>query len=227
MNYAHQRGGIFLRVKISETSIIRLSVYSRFLSKADSRGIVTIHAGDIADGAGVSPAQVRKDFSYFGEFGTRGVGYNVKELQRNILEILSLDVEWSVALVGVGHLGLALSSFKGFSERGFMITSIFDNDAQKVGTYINSLEVLPITKLAEVVKQNHTQIGIISAPVDNAQEIAELLVESGVKAILNFAPIALNVPSEVFVRNVDLAVNFEVLTFNISSSKEHKHKRKH
>lgn len=216
-----------MRTKISETTIIRLSVYSRYLSKLDKMGIETIQAGDIAKGAGGNPSQVRKDFAYFGEFGTRGVGYNVKELQRNILEILSLDVEWSVTLVGVGHLGLALSSFKGFSERGFMITSIFDNDAQKIGTYVNGLEVLPITKIAEVVKQNHTQIGIISAPLDNAQEIAELFVENGVKAILNFAPIVLNVPSEVFVRNVDLAVNFEVLTFNISSSKEHKHKRKH
>lgn len=213
-----------MRTKISETTIIRLSVYSRYLSKLEKMGIETIQAGDIAKGAGGNPSQVRKDFAYFGEFGTRGVGYNVKELQQNILEILSLNVDWSVALVGAGNLGLALSSFKGFGERRFKITSIFDNDSEKIGTHVNGLEILSVIRLTEVVKQNQIQIGIISVPVDEAQEIADLLVGSGVKAILNFAPIILNVPPEVFVRDVDLAVNFEVLTFNVSSAKERKHK---
>jgi redox-sensing transcriptional repressor len=204
-----------LRPKISETTIIRLSVYSRYLTKLDSIGVVTLHAGEIAKGAGVTPSQVRKDFAYFGEFGTRGVGYNVKELQKQILRILSLDVVWSVTLVGIGNLGLALSSYKGFHQRGFVLTSIFDNDSQKIGSNVNGLEVQPMDKLTEVVKKNHTQIGIISVPMDYAQEVADLLVKGGVNAILNFAPIVLNVPPEIHVRNVDLAVNFEVLTYNI------------
>lgn len=211
------RGGILLgRRKIPEGTIIRLSVYSRYITEIDRKGIITIQSSDIAEGAGVSPAQVRSDLAYFGEFGTRGVGYNVKDLQWHILKILNLDVEWSVTLVGLGNLGLALSGYKGFRERGFVISSIFDSDPSKIGTFINDVEVLPVASLVEVVKQKHTQIAIISLPVGDAQEIAELLVEGGVQAILNFAPEVLNVLPEVKLRNVDLAVNLEVLTFNMA-----------
>lgn len=202
-------------LKIPEATIIRLSVYSRYLTEVDRKGIITISSGDIAEGVGVSPAQVRKDLAYFGEFGTRGVGYNVKDLHRHILKILGLSVDWSVTLVGIGNLGLALSTYKGFRERGFVITSIFDNDPSKIGTVVNGVEVMPLNQLTEVVKQNKTQIGIIATPGGSAQEIADLLVEAGVHAILNFAPVVLNVPPEIELRNVDLAVNLEVLTFNV------------
>ena len=204
-------------LKIPEATIIRLSVYSRHLTEVDRKGIITTSSGDIADGVGVSPAQVRKDLAYFGEFGTRGVGYNVKDLRQHILRILGLSVDWSVTLVGVGNLGLALSSYKGFSERGFIITSIFDSDPSKVGTAIGNVEVLPIEKLEEVVKQNRTQIGIVAVPAAVAQEIADKLISAGVQAILNFAPVVLNVPPEIELRNVDLVVNLEVLTFNVGA----------
>ncbi|EGW38403.1 MULTISPECIES: redox-sensing transcriptional repressor Rex [unclassified Desulfosporosinus] len=204
-------------LKIPEATIIRLSVYSRHLTEVDRKGIITTSSGDIADGVGVSPAQVRKDLAYFGEFGTRGVGYNVKDLRQHILRILGLSVDWSVTLVGVGNLGLALSSYKGFSERGFIITSIFDSDPSKVGTMIGNVEVLPIDRLAEVVKQNRTQIGIVAVPAAVAQEIADQLIQAGVQAILNFAPVVLNVPPEIELRNVDLVVNLEVLTFNVGA----------
>jgi len=204
-------------LKIPEATIIRLSVYSRHLTEVDRKGIITTSSGDIADGVGVSPAQVRKDLAYFGEFGTRGVGYNVKDLRQHILRILGLSVDWSVTLVGVGNLGLALSSYKGFSERGFIITSIFDSDPSKVGTTIGNVEVLPIEQLEVVVKQNRTQIGIIAVPVAAAQEIADQLIKAGVQAILNFAPVVLNVPPEIELRNVDLVVNLEVLTFNVGA----------
>ena len=203
-------------LKIPEATIIRLSVYSRFLTEVDRKGIITISSRDIAEGVGVSPAQVRKDLAYFGEFGTRGVGYNVSDLRQHILRILGLSVDWSVCLVGAGNLGLALSSYRGFRERGFIITSIFDSDPQKVGTKINDVEVLPIEQLEEVVKQNRTQIGIVAVPVAAAQEGADRLVKAGVQAILNFAPGVLNVPPEIELRNVDLVVNLEVLTFNVS-----------
>ena len=202
-------------LKIPEATIIRLSVYSRHLTEVDRKGIVTTSSGDIADGVGVSPAQVRKDLAYFGEFGTRGVGYNVKDLRQHILRILGLSVDWSVTLVGAGNLGLALSSYKGFRERGFIITSIFDSDPGKIGTEINNVEVLPIEEIVSIVKKNKTQIGILAVPAASAQEIANKLIEAGVQAILNFAPVVLNVPPDIELRNVDLAVNLEVLTFNV------------
>ncbi len=204
-------------LKIPEATIIRLSVYSRHLTEVDRKGIVTISSGDIAEGVGVSPAQVRKDLAYFGEFGTRGVGYNVKDLHRHILKILGLSQDWSVTLVGMGNLGLALTTYKGFRERGFIITSIFDSDPEKVGTVVNGVKVQHVDDIVEVAKANKTQIGIIAVPSPVAQEIADKLVSSGVQAILNFAPVVLNVPPEVELRNVDLAVNLEVLTFNVGT----------
>jgi len=202
-------------LKIPEATIIRLSVYSRYLTEIDRKGIITISSGDIAEGVGVSPAQVRKDLAYFGEFGIRGVGYNVKDLHKNILRIMGLSNEWSVCLVGLGNLGLALSTYKGFKERGFSIINIFDNDPQKIGMRINDIEVLPIDKMEEVVAQNQIQIGAITVPASAAQEIVDKLVKGGVQAILNFAPVVLNVPPTVELRNVDLSVNLEVLTFNL------------
>lgn len=206
-------------LKIPEATIIRLSVYSRHLTEVDRKGIITTSSGEIADGVGVSPAQVRKDLAYFGEFGTRGVGYNVKDLRQQILKILGLSVNWSVTLVGVGNLGLALTTYKGFRERGFIITSIFDADPEKIGTVINDVEVQPIEHLENVVRLNRTQIGILAVPGHVAQEIADKLVRTGVQAILNFAPVVLNVPPEIELRNVDLAVNLEVLTFNVCGQK--------
>ncbi|HUS88295.1 MAG TPA: redox-sensing transcriptional repressor Rex [Desulfosporosinus sp.] len=206
-------------LKIPEATIIRLSVYSRHLTEDDRKGIITTSSGNIAEGVGVSPAQVRKDLAYFGEFGTRGVGYNVKDLRQHILRILGLSVDWSVSLVGAGNLGLALSTYKGFRDRGFIITSIFDSDPKKVGTMVGNVEVLPIEQLKEVAKQNRTQIGIIAVPATAAQEIADQLIKAGVQAILNFAPVVLNVPPEIELRNVDLAVNLEVLTFNVGAQR--------
>ena len=206
-------------LKIPEATIIRLSVYSRHLTEVDRKGIITTSSGDIAEGVGVSPAQVRKDLAYFGEFGTRGVGYNVKDLRQHILRILNLSDVWSVCLVGAGNLGLALSTYKGFRERGFMITGIFDADPKKVGTMIGDVEVLPINQLVEVAKQNRTQIGIVAVPAVAAQETADQLIQAGVQAILNFAPVVLNVPPEIELRNVDLAVNLEVLTFNVGAQR--------
>lgn len=206
-------------LKVPEATIIRLSVYSRYLTEVDRKGIITISSGEIAEGVGVSPAQVRKDLAYFGEFGTRGVGYNVKDLRQHILKILGLGSDWSVTLVGLGNLGLALSSFKGFKERGFIITSIFDADPKKVGTMIGNVEVMHVDQLETVVQRNSTQIGIVAVPAPAAQETVDKLVNAKVKAILNFSPVVLNVPPEIELRNVDLAVNLEVLTFNVCSQR--------
>ncbi len=202
-------------LKIPEATIMRLSVYSRYLSEIDRRGIITISSGDIAEGVGVSPAQVRKDLAYFGEFGIRGVGYNVKDLHQNILRILGLSDGWNLCLIGIGNLGLALSTYRGFKDRGFTITSIFDNNPEKIGMVINGIEVMHIDKIEEIIPQRRTQIGAITVPAPAAQDVADKLVRAGIKAILNFAPVVLNVPPEVELRNVDLSVNLEVLTFNL------------
>lgn len=202
-------------LKIPEATIVRLSVYSRFLEHADKKGIITISSGEIAEGVGVSPAQVRKDLAYFGEFGTRGVGYNVKDLLRHTLKILGLNGKWSVVVIGAGNLGSALVSYRGFRERGFNIVGVFDNDLTKIGKRIMDLEVMGTEKLEEVIKEHNVQIGVITVPASVAQDVVNQLVKAGVRAILNFAPTVINVPDGVEVRDMDLATRLEILTFQL------------
>jgi len=202
-------------LKIPEATIVRLSVYSRFLEQVDKRGIVTISSGEIAEGVGVSPAQVRKDLAYFGEFGTRGVGYNVKDLLRHTLKILGLNGKWAVVVLGAGNLGSALVSYRGFRERGFNIVGVFDNDLTKIGKRFVDLEVIGTEKLEETVRVHNVKIGIITVPASAAQEAASQLVKAGVKAILNFAPTVINVPDDVEVRDIDLSTRLEILTFHL------------
>lgn len=203
--------------EIPEAAIIRLSVYSRYLMKLKEKGIINVSSSDIAEVVGVKPGQIRKDLSYFGKFGTRGSGYNVLDLYNQTLKILSLYSCWSVSLVGCGNLGSALSRYGGYKERGFYITSIFDNDPKKIGTVIYGVEVMHIERLEEVVKKNRTQIGIISVPDTAAQTIADSLIRSGVKGILSFAPIILNVPPKVEIQYIDLTGYLEVLAFRIQN----------
>jgi redox-sensing transcriptional repressor len=201
--------------KIPEASIIRLSVYSRHLYQLDQKGVITISSGEIAEGVGVSPAQVRKDLAYFGEFGTRGVGYNVKDLHGHIMKILGLNHKWPIVIVGAGNLGSALTMYKGFLQRGFEVKGIFDNDPEKIGTEVGGYPVQPLEDLTKVVRDNKVEIGVITVPASYAQETATMLVEAGVNAILNFAPRVINIPPHIEVRNVDLAVSLEILTFNL------------
>lgn len=203
-------------LKIPEATITRLSIYSRFLKRLDKKGIITVSSGEIAEGVGVSPAQVRKDLAYFGEFGTRGVGYNVKDLIRYTVKILGLSEPWNLVLVGAGNLGSALCTYREFKDRGFTIVGVFDNDLTKIGKRIAELEVLPLERLPEITEQYNVRIGIVAVPSRAAQEIADQLVKCGLEAILNFAPIALNLPEQVEVRNVDLSVKLEILTFNLA-----------
>ena len=202
-------------LKIPEATIVRLSVYSRFLEQADKKGIVTISSGEIAEGVGVSPAQVRKDLAYFGEFGTRGVGYNVKDLLKHTLKILGLNGKWSVVVLGAGNLGSALVSYRGFRERGFDIMGVFDNDLSKIGKRLMDLEVMGTEKLDQVIRENNVKIGILTVPASAAQEAANQIINSGIKAILNFAPTVLSVPENVEVRDIDLSTRLEILTFHL------------
>ncbi|MCL6635192.1 MAG: redox-sensing transcriptional repressor Rex [Peptococcaceae bacterium] len=201
--------------KIPEATITRLSMYSRYLERLDRRGVVTVSSGDIADGVGVSPAQVRKDLAYFGEFGTRGVGYNVKDLLHYTMKILGLTRPWPLALAGAGNLGTALCTHRGFRDRGFSIVGVFDNDLTKIGKRIEDLIVQPLEEMADVIQSRGIKIGLIAVPPRGAQEVADIMVRSNIAAVLNFAPVAISVPNNVLVRNVDLSVKLEVLTFNL------------
>lgn len=203
-------------LKIPEATVIRLSVYSRYLAQIDAKGVTTISSGEIAEDVGVSPAQVRKDLAYFGEFGTRGVGYNVKDLHQHIIRILGLTSPWLVVIVGAGNLGTALCMYGGFRERGFRVAGIFDNDPRKIGYKLNGLEIYPVSELKGIVAKKKARIGIIAVPAPSAQEVADRMVEAKLRGILNFAPQVINVPPTVELRNVDLSVNLEVITFNLT-----------
>lgn len=205
--------------KIPEATIGRLSVYSRYVGSLEKKGILTVSSAEIAEGVNGSPAQVRKDLAYFGEFGTRGVGYNVESLNQQIIKILGLSIRWNVVIIGAGNLGSALTQYKGFQNRGFNILAVFDNDVNKVGLKISGVPIYPIDRLEGFVKKENIKIGIVAVPFQYAQEVVDRLVKAGIKAVLNFAPCVISVPSQVEIRNVDLTVNLEILTFNMGANK--------
>lgn len=203
-------------LKIPEATVIRLSVYSRYLAQLVNDGVMTVSSGEIARGVDVSSAQVRKDLAYFGEFGTRGVGYNVQELYSHIMRILGLNRSWNVIIVGAGKLGSALAGYKGFEDRGFNIVAIIDNSPERIGKSLGGLTIEPLEMLERRIKECDVQIGIVTVPAPVAQDVTDMMVKAGVKALLNFSPRVLRVPDHVILRNMDLSVNLEVLSFNLA-----------
>jgi redox-sensing transcriptional repressor len=199
---------------IPEATVARLPMYLRsLLDLAESRGVMTISSEELARLAGVNAAKVRKDLSYLGSYGTRGVGYDVEYLLYQITRELGLTQDWPTAMIGIGNLGRALASYKGFAERGFRITALFDNDDNVIGEEVGGVIVRHIDELKEAVAEEGLCIGIISTPPSGAQEVAEKLVDAGIKSILNFAPSHVNVPPDVNVRKVDLSVELQILSF--------------
>ncbi|MDI6891788.1 MAG: redox-sensing transcriptional repressor Rex [Actinomycetota bacterium] len=206
--------------QIPPTTVTRLPIYLRCLSKLSHRGIRIIPSHDLAELAGTSAAQLRKDLSCFGEFGTRGVGYDVDHLSHHLFKFLGLTRERKVAIVGLGKLGSALLRYSGFREKGFLVVAIFDRDSKKVGRRRDGLVVCDVSSLPEEVKRlGGVDIGIITTPASAAQEVADKLVSAGVKAILNFAPVSLDVPSDVFLREVDLSVELQILSFYLAKDR--------
>ncbi|MDD3852686.1 MAG: redox-sensing transcriptional repressor Rex [Syntrophomonadaceae bacterium] len=205
--------------KIPEATVMRLSIYSRFLHQLLEDEVNTVASGDIASGVGVSSAQVRKDLAYFGEFGTRGVGYKVEELYGHLMKILGLDQNWNVIIIGAGKLGSALALYKGFEDRGFKVTSILDVDNKRIMKQIGDVTVESLDLLEERVREQGIKIGVVTVPAAAAQDVTDQLVAAGVKAILNFSPRVIKVPNDVILRNVDLSVNLEVLSFNLALQK--------
>ena len=199
--------------KFSESTIRRLSHYYRVLEEvaADEQRMISSHL--LAEREGITSAQVRKDLSYFGSFGRRGLGYNVDHLRTEIRAILGLDRRWRVVVVGAGHIGSALLAYRGFADQGFDVVAVFDSGAGRVGTRLGDVEVQDISRLSEYT---NIEMGVIATPVRAAQEVADLLVAAGVRGILNFAPRKLRVSEGVTLRNVDMTMEFESLSFMLS-----------
>jgi redox-sensing transcriptional repressor len=199
---------------IPEATVARLPVYLRaLLDLAEGRRSLTVSSDELARMAGVNAAKVRKDLSYLGSYGTRGVGYDIEYLLYQITRELGLTQDWPAAIVGIGNLGRALASFKGFSERGFRITALFDVDEEVVGSEVGGIEVRHLDELKEAVADQSLCIGIITTPALAAQEVADRFVDAGVKSILNFAPAVVNVPPDVSIRKVDLSIELQILSF--------------
>jgi redox-sensing transcriptional repressor len=198
---------------LPEVTVKRLTLYLRALAEASTDGQATTSSEALAARAGVNAAQVRKDLSYLGSFGTRGVGYDVDSLCQHINRHLGLNREYRVALVGAGNLGRALAGYRGFAERGFRVVAAFDSDPEKVGRYLGDIEIHPVSALEAVVRQKGITMALLASPAGVAQEVAERLAAAGVTSVLNFAPIVLNLGSEVCVRRVDLAVELQVLSY--------------
>ncbi|MBI2218029.1 MAG: redox-sensing transcriptional repressor Rex [Candidatus Rokubacteria bacterium] len=203
--------------KIPEMTIRRLSVYTRCLLQLEEDGVKTISSQDLAERFNLNSAQVRKDLAYFGQFGVRGIGYYVSGLKAELQKILGLDREWSVALVGFGNLGSALFHYKGFGRQGFKIVAIFDEDPSKAGA-VDGTPILSTRDLAREVRARGIQIAILAVPPEAAQPVTDLLVGAGIRAVLNFAPARLRVPREVRLKNVDLSIELETLSFYLARS---------
>ena len=200
---------------IPRKAIYRLSVYLRCLARLAENKIQTVSSETLAKVAGVKPTQLRKDLAYFGTFGTRGLGYDVAELSQRIAEELGTSRLQPVVLVGVGNLGLALLSYRGFAPEGFEIVAAFDVDTRRPRDKKIATPILPMTKLVEFIREHHVKMAILAVPSAVAQEVANTLTTSGVAGILNFAPIVLEVPDDVMVNNVNLAIELENLSYFI------------
>ncbi len=199
--------------RIPEATVARLPVYLRCLLEVADTKTATISSERMAELAGVNAAKVRKDLSYLGSYGTRGVGYDVEYLLFQISRELGLTQDWPVAIVGVGNLGHALANYRGFSARGFRIVALVDADADKVGERVGELTVRHLDELPAIAADESVAIGIIATPAAAAQEVADRLVAAGVNAILNFAPAVITVPDGVWLRKVDLSIELQILSF--------------
>lgn len=203
--------------KIPAATITRLSIYSRYLEALAQEGVKIIASDKLAEKCGVNPAQIRKDLAYFGEFGIRGVGYFVKELLFEIKRILGLNKVWKMALVGIGNLGSALLAHQNFIRQGYEFAAVFDVDPAKVGRRLPSGQIIHhLDELVTVIKEQEIEIGVIATPADRAQDVAQRLIDSGVKAILNFAPTQLQVIEGMAVENVDFTVKLDNLAYHLT-----------
>ena len=207
---------------LPEATVKRLPLYLRALADAGNQQQATISSEELAAHAGVNAAQVRKDLSYLGSYGTRGIGYDMVLLRQHLRHELGLEKEYNVALVGAGNLGTALGHYRGFAERGFHVVAAFDTDPAKVGTFIAGTEVFAMRDLARVVRERAITMALVTTPAAVAQQVVDNLVEAGVTSVLNFAPAVLNVAPAISMRRVDLAVELQILSY-YDSSRRHEY----
>src|ERR1700694_2200944 len=206
--------------KISDSTVRRLSVYLRFLEQVNAQGRAPISSGELPRLGGTTSAQVRKDLSFFGSFGKRGLGYSVPELSEKLREILGLGKKWRVCILGAGKIGAALARYRGFAERGFIVTGVYDSDESKIGKRWESLTIRPISELEKDAAKQDFDIAVLATPAENTPAVVKQVVRAGIKAILNFAPVQLSVPADVTVRNVNMAMELEGLSFALSNRGE-------
>jgi len=203
--------------RIAESTVRRLSIYLSFLEEIQDDGVTTTSSDDLARLGGTTSAQVRKDLSFFGSFGKRGLGYSVPELTTALREILGLGKKWRVCIIGAGKIGAALARYEGFRERGFDVTALYDSDPAKVGHRSGHIVIRDTKELEKDVEAHRFDIAVITVPAENAQPIVDRLVKAGLKAILSFAPTQLSVPDDVELRTVNMAMELEGLTFALTN----------
>lgn len=205
---------------IAESTVRRLSLYLRFLEEFETQGQTTISSGELALSGGTTSAQVRKDLSFFGSFGKRGLGYGVRDLIGSIREILGLHRSWSVVIIGAGKIGAALAQYRGFTQRGFNVVGVYDKDPSRVGAKLDDITVRADSELERDIQRLRPQIAVLCVPGDAAQALVDRVTKAGVKAVLNFAPAQIHVPKGVTLRAVNMATELEILAFGLSHPEE-------
>lgn len=203
--------------RIADSTVRRLSIYLSFLEEFEGRGLATVSSDELARRGGTTSAQVRKDLSFFGSFGKRGLGYSVPELATALRQILGLGREWKVIIIGAGKIGAALAQYRGFHQRGFRIVAAYDTNPDKIGRTLEGIEVRDAALLESDIARDHPDIAVLAIPSEGAQHELDRVVTAGVSAVLNFAPSQLHAPAEVTVKTVNMAMELEGLTFALTN----------
>ncbi|HWE02218.1 MAG TPA: redox-sensing transcriptional repressor Rex [Tepidisphaeraceae bacterium] len=201
---------------VPDPAVKRLSLYLRELESFRKKDRRTISSKQLGESLGLTDAQVRKDLAYFGQFGHPGIGYRVEELITQVRHILGTDTIRNVILIGAGNLGRALSTYEGFHAKGFSLVAVFDNDPAKLGRRIGLFQIQPLSELAATVQKHSVRMAVLAVPADHAQQVADELVNVGIRGLLNFAPVSLSVPKHMAIKSVDLAVQLEQLSFQVN-----------
>ncbi|MBR6713289.1 MAG: redox-sensing transcriptional repressor Rex [Selenomonadaceae bacterium] len=205
-----------MKKTISQATIDRLPLYFRTLRLVEAEAIDIISSDELGRRLDITPEQIRKDLATFGQFGRKGIGYDVRELRDRIENILGLHNKWRLAIVGMGHLGGALANYVNFAPLGFSVVALFDNDKEIIGSKVNGLEVNDASSMEKIIAERSVDIGVITVPASEAQGVADSLIAAGVKGIWNFAPIKLNVPIDIPLVNEDLSVGLSALSYHMS-----------
>jgi len=198
---------------IPDIVVGRLPMYLRSLQRMQQEGRLITSSQELGERLGISAAQIRKDLSLFGEFGKQGTGYNINYLIEQLAKILNIDREWPVVVVGAGDIGSAVARYRGFTNRGFRVVMLFDSNPSKINTQVGPFIVQDSTRMEGVIRQSDIKVAMIAVPAENAQEVANLLVQAGIKAILNYAPININVPPEIYVQDIDPSLHLQRMTY--------------